>query len=172
MQAQKLIDASPMQMQPAVLPRPFIAGRLNRSMQAKTLKLRDYADAIVHNSGHESIVLNLDANAARKPHEIMAHVTLLVAQQLWGDLPTWNLDHITPEAWQALKHKMACTEWAPCIATKRVIPGVTHRPSQSKEGYWLWQDTDFPAGVQLKMVSHLDLWLWCVPEKPNTDHFQ
>jgi len=133
-------------------------------MERRTLSLRDYADAIVRNPGQHSIVLNLDTRTGHQPHEIMAQVTLLVAQELWGDFKTWNLDNITLGAWHGLKDKMACTEWAPCIATKRTVPGLTFRPSQALEGYWLWQDADAPDGLRLKLVPHIDLMLWCVPD--------
>lgn len=132
-------------------------------MEPKHLRLRDYADAITENPLHHTIVLNLDQQNGRMPHDTMAWVALLVAQRLWGDLPTWDLDNITPEAWHLLKSKLAYTEWMPCIATRRAIAGITLEKSVSLEGYELWQEEDLPDDIKPKYLAHIDLLLWCIP---------
>lgn len=152
-----------------------------------TMRLRDYADAIVQathdHDQHTRIVLNPDSgrSASQPPHAMMAWVTLLVAQRLWGDLSTWRLDGkeseprvpeallpgpcvwITPAAWHDLQSRMACTEWCPCIATRQEVPGLTCRASQALEGYWLWQEDDLPDVIRPKYLVHLDLMLWVCP---------
>lgn len=130
-----------------------------------SMKLRDYVDAIVRNPGDHHIVLQPQCDPEKRaPHDTMAWVTLMVAQKLWGDLSTWNLNNITFEAWHVLKSKMACTEWQPCIATSQFIPDITDEASKALQGYWLWQNQDLPDDVRPKYLKTIDLLLWCVPK--------